>query len=98
MNADFLRYYEVRRSFPRAPKEKLPLLEHVKFRRVGRPDVNVEELLSKIAEVDQRRSSNYQTCADDKHNQHRLVEKARSRFNRRLNDMSRFLVHETAPQ
>ena len=46
--------------------------------------------------VDQGKESNCQARADNQHNQRRSIEKARSRLDRRLDDVSSFFVHKTA--
>jgi hypothetical protein len=48
--------------------------------------------------VDQGKESNCQARADNQHNQRRSIEKARSRLDRRLDDVSSFFVHKTAPR
>jgi hypothetical protein len=47
--------------------------------------------------VEQSKESNCQAGTDDQHNQRRSIEKARSRLDWRLDDMSSFFVHKIDP-
>jgi hypothetical protein len=67
-------------------------------RRARRSRPPTEGLPHEKTNVDRGKKSNCQTRTDNQHNQRRSIENARSRLDRRLDDMSSFLVHKLLPR
>src|ERR1700730_311530 len=58
----------------------------------------LRRLTAQKPDIEHGKHSNHQARTDNQHNQRLSIEKASPRLDRRLDDMSSFLVHKTAPR
>src|ERR1700738_2658567 len=58
----------------------------------------LRRLTAQKPDIEHGKHSNHQARTDNQHNQRQSIEKASSRLDRRLDDMSSFLVHKIAPR